>query len=230
MRRFLVVLVLAGCASATAPSASAATLTGTGVTVVALGDSITHGCCAPIPWFTQVMTDPKLGPGYNAGVGGNTTAQMLTRLDADVLSHRPIDHETAVWPGSSSAVSSAWLVLIMGGTNDVNGGISPSITMANLKAIIDRLRGAGAQIVLLTIPPMDATLKPWRAKVPATNAAIRVLAAKRGVPLVDIYPALANPDGTCMAGMFDSDGVHPDQAGHDVIAQLVRSRLAAMRL
>src|SRR5829696_806544 len=78
---------------------------------VALGDSITIGSTpshAEDSWFEQLACtgDPPVRYAHNAGINGNTTAQMLARLDQDVLSRDP---DT---------------VFVLGGTNDVLGGVA----------------------------------------------------------------------------------------------------------
>lgn len=79
----------------------------------------------------------------NAGIGGNTTSQMLARIQTDVLDYRP-----------------AWCA-VWGGINDITGGvISADTTIANLSAIFDALEAAGIGILAYTetFPAASGTL------------------------------------------------------------------------
>jgi len=71
---------------------------------------------------------------HNAGVNGNTSTQMLARIDDDVIAHNP-----------------GW-VFIGGPANDAPTGITTATTIANYTAIYEALRGR-AKIVQLTMPP-----------------------------------------------------------------------------
>ena len=139
---------------------------------------------------------------YNAGIGGNTTAQMLARLSTDVLAHSPTD------------------VTIMGGTNDLGLGVPLATSLANLGAIMDGVRAAGAAAWLVTIPPrFDLPLV-----VETYNAALPALAAAHGARLIDVWPLLAGPGGLWLAG-YAADGIHPDAVAATIIAGAIQGTL-----
>jgi acyl-CoA thioesterase-1 len=171
--------------------------------LVALGDSITavtNPCGSGWPTYLSLSLDYFA----NAGVGGNSTGAMLARVGSDVLPHVPTD------------------VTILGGTNDIAGSVPLATSLANLAAIIDAVRAAGATAWLLTIPPFTG----WNTQVSTYNAALPALAAAHGAHLVDIYPGLAHA-GAWITG-YSCDGVHPSAIGAQSIATTVQKALEAI--
>jgi len=153
---------------------------------VAFGDSLTYRGS----WPAAVdRASPRLKLVRMAGVSMNTTAQMLARLQHDVLAYRPN------------------VVTVLGGTNDRFTGVPKSAFIANLRTIIDQLKAHGVTVILMTIPPNKA------GSVTSWNDAIRDIARTEGVALVDIYAVLANSTGGWAKGMT-GDGIHPDAAGY----------------
>jgi lysophospholipase L1-like esterase len=164
-----------------------------------MGDSITAW-----GWPEKLAAmDPGISLLANAGVGGNSTVQMLARFDGDVLAYRPE------------------LVTIMGGTNDT--AFPEPFTISNLRTMVDRGKASSAFVILLTIPPRGDPV--YTDTIRSLNAAIRQLGRDEGVMVVDAYAALANPDGTWREGLDCGDGIHPSPAGLQAIADAVRARL-----
>ncbi|CAL1241840.1 arylesterase [Candidatus Methylocalor cossyra] len=113
-----------------------------GKTVLVLGDSISAGYgLENIQQGWVALLQEKLRPRgisvINASVSGDTSAGGLARLDPLLAEHRP-----------------AVVILELGG-NDGLRGLSPQQMEANLEALVDRSRAAGAQVLLLgmKIPP-----------------------------------------------------------------------------
>ena len=179
------------------------------LTVVCLGDSITH---AGYPAELENMLPVRV---INAGVPGNTSRQGLARLDRDVLSHKPA------------------AVVVLFGTNDDRED-APRIHVPideyerNLETIIARCNAVGAKVVLGTIPPIDP--KPYftrhdKVKFDAAGgfeklveqyraAALRV-GKSHNVPVLDLNRLLANE-----RGWRKEDGVHPTAEGNRLLAKL----------
>jgi len=124
-------LLLAACRRA-APSARPVP---PGATVLALGDSLTHGTGAPpeasYPAVLAQLTGWRV---VNAGVSGDTSAQGLARLGGLLAEHSPA------------------LVLIGLGGNDLLRRLPEDGLRANLKSIIQTTRASGAQAMLLAVP------------------------------------------------------------------------------
>lgn len=139
-------------------------------------------------------------PGFNQGVAGNTTAQMLARIN-NVLS--------LISRGRT-------LVPLLGGTNDPAASIAagdvstPNTTIWNLDQIVNQLLAAGALIEIQTIwkrgvPQASYAYEAHRQTV---NTYIRSLAARTGVLVLDADP-LYNPETMS----DEAQGLHPNPIG-----------------
>ncbi len=170
--------------------------------IIFLGDSLTAGLGLDLkdnfPSVIERRLDEK---GFdfdvvNAGVSGDTSAGGLRRL------------EWALADGSPRV-----LVVALGG-NDGLRGLPPEQLEANLAAIIEQGQGRGLAVILagMEAPPnfgADYTAR-FRAVYPA-------LAARYRVPLI---PFLL--EGVAGDPAFNqSDGIHPNQRGAQVVADLV---------
>lgn len=170
---------------------------------VGFGDSITAGrhhdvlhAGAKNSYFDVLACERNSPITYlaNTGVWGSSTAQMLTRLDRDVISHHPRQ------------------VLIVAGTNDVREG-HPELVVPNLTTMVDRLRKAGIRPVFGTLPPSD----DYPGQTKAMNDQLHTWATDTKVPLIDFWTPLAGPGGRYAPGMSD-DGEHPNFNGSAKLA------------
>jgi lysophospholipase L1-like esterase len=170
---------------------------------VALGDSITY---KPDSWVRQICAAEVVVQNcVNAGISGNTTTQMLARLDSDVLAYNPA------------------IMLLMGGTNDLKQHQSTKKILHRLDIILDRAQAAGALTVLCTIPPRNHYGK----QVLSVNKAIRKYASRGNVPLLDFYSLLGTKTGIYKRGLT-RDGTHPNRVGFDLMTELAEQRLPAL--
>lgn len=166
--------------------------------VVALGDSLTVMNSDPSwnflsddSWFALAACQHKVRYGYDAGIVGNTTAQMLDRFTTDVSNHEPSE------------------VVILGGTNDALRHVPTAVTMRNLQALISRSKALHARVLIGTIPPIDYQPdEPWVERI---NSGIRRLAKANHIGLIDFHAALAV--GTHYRKGWTVEGIHPDHAG-----------------
>jgi len=175
----------------------------------------------PYPGYVEILGQQLGEPVVNAGVGGNTTTQMLARMDADVIARHPR------------------VVLIMAGLNDaayVDPGpvarTEPRVPMAefekNLTGIVARVRKAGATPVLLTANPMTRAYRYQNLGFYQENDMNDGL-----VPFVDVTRRVARESKTCLADIYADwttrrdlrtlipDGIHPNAEGHRLIAAKV---------
>jgi lysophospholipase L1-like esterase len=152
----------------------------------------------------------------DAGVSGNTTADMLARIQADVIAYKPSR------------------VLFCAGVNDINiAARSNSAIRADYTVILNRLQAAGIEPVLLTIPPswLGATQRPQFFQ---HNAWIAETAEARGLQLIDIFSVVTDPTSVAAGGYritHTTDGVHPNFTGvkaivAEVVAKLPKSKPA----
>jgi len=152
--------------------------------VVFIGDSITYH-------WEKLAT---LVPGsINAGVGGETTVQMLARFDRDVLSHKPD------------------VVVIEGGVNDLVSMENPNAT--SIQSMADKASVSGARVVILSVMPADIPYAIWR-----FNSDIQRVTSAFGYTYVDLfYPMSVLPDHAYNPELFNTDGVHPNAKGYEVM-------------
>ena len=151
--------------------------------------------------------DPQLVLARNAGIPGNTTAQMLARLGRDVLGYNPD------------------VLFLLGGTNDVGTNVREMDTIANVRLIVDVAKEAGITVVLLTVPPANGQYGDKRQARLALNADYAALAQEEGILLVDAAATLSTPDG-CLAGEYSAyDGLHLSGRGAQAVADAVERAL-----
>lgn len=173
----------------------------TKVRIAFMGDSITEGWVKSRPNFFQMGW-------IGRGISGQTTPQMLLRMMADIVSHRPK------------------LVHILGGTNDVaenTGPITPRQTIANVQMMISIAQQAGIGVLLGAIPP--AADFWWRrgmrpaTKIQKLNEMLEALARETRSNWIDYHRALSDGKGG-MHPDFSDDGVHPNLAGYAAMEDL----------
>ncbi|MGD2113502.1 MAG: arylesterase [Acidobacteriota bacterium] len=183
-------------AGAVAPEPSAAA-----VRVVFLGDSLTAGPgLAKEETYPSLIENRLLDEGYdveviNAGVSGDTTAGGLARLDW-LLDQDPD------------------LVVVGLGANDGLRGQPLDATEENLRAIVRRIRGSGAHVLLLgmKIPPSQGLDYARRFEELYPRVADDL-----DVPLV---PFLLE-DVAARPSLNLPDRIHPNARGHRHLAATV---------
>ena len=112
------------------------------ITIVAFGDSLTHGAVAQgeinfeTVYWNRLKKKINNLRNYipvnviNAGIGGITAKRSLERMDRDVLSHNPD------------------LIIVCFGLNDVNGPLEEYLD--SLGEIFDRALKSGAEVIFMT--------------------------------------------------------------------------------
>lgn len=178
--------------------------------VVFMGDSITDG------WGRQ---HGKFFPGkpyINRGISGQTTPQMLIRFRPDVLAHKPK------------------VVVILAGTNDIAGNTGPMTLEqieGNLQSMAELAKANGIRVVLSAVMPTSDYIRPQterrpNATIKALNAWIQEYCRKTGAVYLDYYTATLDD-----AGVFKKeltyDGLHPNDAGYEVMAPLAAKAIEA---
>lgn len=170
---------------------------------------------------------------YNAGVPGNTTRDARKRLSRDVLEHQP--RVVVIQFGINDSAVDVW---------KKPPATQPRVSLAdyeaNLRAMIEEARQKKAKVILMTTNPLrwTAQLKdlyghpPYRPEaedgfdapfLAAYNDAMRKLAGELDVPLVDVrsaYPDLAAKKQITIDEIL-LDGMHPGDAGHQLVAELL---------
>ena len=163
----------------------------------------------------------------NSGVRGNTTEDAARRFERDVIVHRPA------------------LVVLQFGINDsaidvwkTPPATQPRVSLEkyreNLRNFVWLLKQRGVRVVLMTPnplrwtprliemyghPPYDVTqLEGFNVTLDPYADAMREIAAGADIPLVDIMAA-HREETLHTAEPLLSDGMHPNQRGHALVAE-----------
>ena len=187
---------------------------GTGIETVAT-DAATSTFAVPSRGY-WTWANAYLGQRFktvaNAGVGGNTTTQMLARVDADVLS------QTSDW------------VIFEPGPNDSTNDFTSATSIANITAIVDKLLAAGRRVAIQTITPSsDISTTSRKAHLFAVNRFIMSLPTiRRGVVATDVWKTVVDPGtGNPAAGMM-VDATHPASQGAERMGRELARVLSAV--
>ncbi len=151
--------------------------------ILFVGDSITEGGI----WH-ELFARPDV---WNRGIGGDTTAGVLERMDTLV----------AIQPKQ---------IFLMIGVNDLNRGVPREQTLANYEAILTAFDRElpKAEVVVQSVLPVSADW--WSANnrdIHALNEQIRGFAEDRGLLYLDLHPLFADDQGNLEAGLTN-DGIH----------------------
>ena len=198
-----------------------------GQCIAFLGDSITANGWNEPGGYVHLVVRGLAAQGIvvkpiPAGVSGNTSKDMLARLNRDVLSKKPN------WMTLSCGVNDVW-------HGPVRGVLLPQYKR-NITAIVARAQAAGIHVIILT-----ATLigeNPHNAdnrKLDHYNASLRRLARQRHCLLVDVsadeiakLKALAHAP-RLNNQLLTMDGVHPNPWGNVLFAKAILRSLGLNR-
>lgn len=173
--------------------------------VVFLGDSITQG------WpLNEYFPDRDF---INRGISGQTTSQMLGRMQTDVIQLRPA------------------AVVIHGGTNDLARGVPLEIIQNNLRMMATLAEANGIKVILASLLPVhdynkdqDPRYERTRQRPPRRivelNDWLRAFCKERRYGYVDYHSRMVDANGLLRADLSD-DGLHPNPAGYRVMAPAV---------
>ncbi|QKZ14864.1 SGNH/GDSL hydrolase family protein [Spirosoma sp. KUDC1026] len=195
---------------------------------------------APLIWSGEELAGSSVSAGVtpeiiNAGVGGNNTVDLLSRMDGDCLAQRPE------------------LTILMAGTNDVNSKKYVPLPdyERNLRTMVKKLLDVKSQVMLMTILPVyepylmtrhdPAFYQPdgHAARKMAMNDTIQKVAADNRLPLLDmhhIFNTVGNIglDASSLlkneANSNKTDGVHPTPDGYRTMAVVIYTFLVQNKL
>jgi lysophospholipase L1-like esterase len=178
--------------------------------VVFMGDSITDA------WGRRYGKFFPGKPYINRGIGGQTTPQMLIRFRPDVLAHKPK------------------AVVILAGTNDIAGNTGPTSLediQGNLTSMAELAKANGIKVVLSSVMPVTDAIRPQTGRRPpekilALNKWIKDYAAKTGAVYLDYYSAMVDDKGMLKTELT-YDGLHPNNAGYELIEPLAQKAIDA---
>lgn len=190
--------------------------------VLFFGDSITQAGVKPGGYISLMKDRLPEKELIGAGIGGNKVYDLFLRLEDDVMSRKPD------------------IVFIYVGVNDVwhkqssQTGTDPDKFIAFYTALIKKMQAAGIKIIVCTPAVIGERTDFSNAQDGDLNRysqIIRDLASKYGCGLVDLRKAfleynLKNNPENKESGILTTDRVHLNQAGNQLVADLMLKALS----
>lgn len=183
-------------------------------TYSAFGDSITQGFEAPISYFDRISQYLKSSQGttsYNEGIGGNTTYDLLNRVNTEIQQENPD------------------LVTVMIGANDIRMGTenNPTITSLDYKNNLLKILSSIDPSPQRTVFIFElANITDWNtpgftagsnARLIEFNKIIQGVANSMGIPYISL------PSFSKIPGALTSEGLHPSNIGDNYIYDQLKS-------
>lgn len=177
--------------------------------VVFMGNSITE------MWVQADSTYFSTNNYVGRGIGGQVTAQMLLRFQADVVDLHPI------------------FVIILGGTNDIAGnfshGYDENFTIGNIKSMAQIAIQNNIVPILCSVLPVSSY--PWSpnitevpAKIISLNKRIEEFAKQNNFIYIDYFAQLAD-ENNAMKASFTTDNVHLTLEGYKEMERILAEQL-----
>lgn len=161
--------------------------------------------------WAEFLGDGAFGSVINAGIGGNTTLDILARVDTDVLAYRPL------------------LIVDECGTNDLIAGATSAELIARKSQLFAKYRGIGAKIIAADISPrsgFDATMRGYAVEVNRWLYQQAALCRDLSVfPLSTILADHASATGGVSAARTFDD-THPNNLGGILGGKLLTDQAA----
>jgi len=180
-----------------------------GQKVAFLGDSITQFGWDRPGGYVHLVAQGLEAAGVKidvipAGVSGNTSRDMIGRIEASVISKKPD------WMTLSCGINDVW----HGAT-----GVELEPYKTNITAIVDKAQAAGIKVLILTTTVINESDNANNQKLVAYNDFLRQLAKERNLPVADLngifWKALKDNPKTHLT----VDGVHMNPEGNMLMAR-----------
>ena len=204
-----------------------------------LGDSITEGCgvSSPDKRFTDLIAEREGAICRNYGIGGTRIARQKgasenPRWDMNFCSR--VD----------SMEKDADIVVVFGGTNDFGHGdapigepsdTEPDTFCGALNYIYTKLYELYPEALKIVITPLHRSIEVNETKDGSTESLkdyveiIRERAEFYSLPVLDLYAAAGfTPAVPCIKEKYIPDGLHPNDAGHIILADKIISFIKSM--
>jgi lysophospholipase L1-like esterase len=177
--------------------------------VVFFGDSITDG------WK---LDESFPGKNYiNRGIGGQTTPQMLVRFREDVINLKPA------------------VLVVLAGTNDIAGNTGDETLEqieGDYQTMAELAKANGIRLIFSSVMPINNYnqramwffLQRSPEKILALNAWLKKYCADNRLIYLDYFSAMVDGRGMLKADLTQ-DGLHPNDAGHAIMAPLAQAAI-----
>ena len=181
-----------------------------GQKVAFLGDSITQFGWDRAGGYVHLVADGLESAGVKivpvpAGVSGNTSRDMIARVDAAVISKKPD------WMTLSCGINDVW--------HGANGGVELEPYEKNITAIVDKAQAAGIKVMILTTTVINESDNGNNQKLVAYNDFLRQLAKERNLPVADLNEIFWKALKEDPKPHLTVDGVHMNPEGNMLMAR-----------
>ncbi len=189
--------------------------------IICHGDSLTEGMDIEVAYrWPSLLQNVLRTEVINTGIGGDTTAGLLSRFATDVIPQKPD------------------AVILMGGTNDFWWDLPVKIVLANLFSMAYQAQFHGiAPLFGLPIPvdneravkqpysPPEGGYDQLLTKVKALGKKLKSTADENDIPVLDFYHIFIDDADQIRSSLFLDDGVHANRQGHRLMAELAMSQI-----
>lgn len=160
--------------------------------------------------WTNMSRDLAPYPVVRRGFGGSQIDDSLRYAERIVIPYKPK------------------MVVVYAGDNDIANGRSPQDVSEDFKAFVGKVRAASpnTKVAYLAIKP---SLQRWHLieKIRAANDLVREWTAHDPLlSYIDIAPSTLGADGRPKPDIFIEDGLHLNQKGYDLWAEVIKTHLA----
>lgn len=178
--------------------------------IVFFGDSITEGYNVK-EFFDEYRV-------VNSGISGNTTKDLIDRIDSDLYDYNPS------------------MVIIQIGTNDIRAEIKDEDIIKNLKKIIKSIRKnrKNASILIESIYPINREIDKeyWKDVNPdytnnhiiKVNKMIMKLCKEEHIKYINAYTSLLDDNKTLKA-IYSQEGLHLTDLGYYKVTKVIKEYL-----
>lgn len=200
------------------------------IEIDAFGDSITKGSGDLVPVGEENAEFPQTNNKFGYPYRVETYLGILVDnegVPGEVISRAGLQRFT-----SSLKQATPDIVLIEGGANDANEGVSGSEYTAALQTMINLAHLSGVKVVLHTTPPTCCDHSNITNLVEGFVNVMRSLAAINGLTVADSHQAFKN---SCTSGeecylLNLPEGLHPNIAGYDIMGEVATATLLKIDL
>ena len=189
--------------------------------IICHGDSLTEGKDIEAAYRWPSLLQNVLGTEVlNTGIGGDTTAGLLSRFATDVIPRKPD------------------AVILMGGINDFWWDLPINTAIANLLTMAYHSQFHGIAPLFGLPMPFDidrAAKQPYSpnetgydqilANVKSLGEKLKSIADESDIPVLDFYHLFIDDNGQIRQHLFLDDGVHANRQGHRLMAELAISQI-----
>lgn len=178
--------------------------------IVFIGDSITD-----LYVLDDYYADLPLAT-YNRGIGGDTTSGVLKRLKVSLFDIAPSK------------------IVLMIGTNDVNGKVSSDVILQRYEEILQKIYEAlpTVELYCMSLIPQNEDIEKYSSvsvadnteTILALNQEISVLAQSFGATYLDLFSLVANENNRLIK-TYSDDGLHLNTNGFAVWTALIKPYL-----